>query len=83
MLTRIRFKKELQESVLSYKAINICTIKGASNARQKGWRLPFRKRAVNLRKTWHLLTLVFANRKIEGFPIVLLSVNWSIRSIIR
>ena len=27
-----------------------------THARQKKWRLPFRKRAVNLRKTWHLLT---------------------------
>ena len=51
---------------------------------QKRWRLPCRKRAVNLRKMWYCLhLLVFTDRKIQGFPIVLLSVNLSIRSIIR
>ena len=39
---------------------------------------------MNLRKMWHLLTfMVFTDRKIQSFPIVLLSVNLSIRSIIR
>ena len=33
-----------------------------TQARQKRWRLPCRKRAVNLRKMWHLLTFTGVHR---------------------